>query len=154
VHYQARSITASKFARSWPPCASRNSVKHGLQVYFKVVRLRPPSSHDHPLQSASPNSHHYGLQVHLQTHSITASKCISELNVISASKCISECVGLSDQMHLQTRWITACKCISDLHDLGLHSHLQTRSITASKLAQSWPPSASTNSLDRDLGVHL
>jgi len=32
----------------------------------------------------------YGLQVRVQTRSITDSKCISEFNLISASKCISK----------------------------------------------------------------
>jgi hypothetical protein len=65
--------------------------------------------------------------MHLQTRSITASKCISEFNSITASKCISE-----------------------LLDLGLQMHLQTPlSSTRSR-----PASASPNSLDRCLQVHL
>jgi len=66
VYHQTRSITASKFARSWPPkCIS------------KPARSRPPI--------VSPNSLDCGLQVHLQTRSITASKCISEVTRSSFS---------------------------------------------------------------------
>ena len=76
----------------------------------------------------------HGLQVQLQTRSITASKCISEI------------LDLGLQMHLQTCSITASKCISEFHDLGLQVHLQTRSIMASKCISkhilSRPPSAS------------
>jgi len=86
------------------------------------------------------------LQVDLQTRSIMASQCISELN------------DRGHEMHLQTRSITASKCISILLDLDLQVHLQTRSIAASqfisKLAQSRPPSASLSSLDHALPVLL
>jgi len=68
---------------SRPPSASPNSLYHGLQVHLSDTWSRPPN--------ASPNSLYHGLQVylwvqlnlglqmHLQTRSITASKCISEL---------------------------------------------------------------------------
>jgi len=116
-----------------------------------LARSRPPS--------ASPNSLDHGLQVYLQTHSITACK----LRTIMASKCISKLarsrppsaslssLDLSLQVHLQTHSITASKCISEftitaskcisqlarlrppsLHHHGLQLHLQTGSITASK----------------------
>ena len=86
VHLQTRSITAPKFAPSWPPSASPNSLDHGLQVNLQThsitaskctsthARLRPPSSHDHGLQVhlqsrwlRPPSSHHHGLQVRLKT---------------------------------------------------------------------------------------
>jgi hypothetical protein len=124
----------------------------------KLDRSRRSSSHDH------------GLQVHLQTRSITASKCISEFNLISASKCISELLDLGLQMHQETPSITASKCISELHHHGLQLHLQTRSIMASKcisefnsitaskciskLAPFRPPSASLSSLNQRLQVLL
>jgi len=111
----------------------------------KLARSRPPN--------ASRNSLDRGLQVHLQTRSIAASKCISEFNLISASKCISDFTrsrppsaspnsldhGLP--VHLQTRSITASKCISILAPV-------------SNLARLPPPSASPNSLDHGLGVYL
>jgi len=105
--------------------------------------LPPP---DWPPPSTPPISIDLGLQGHHQTRSITASKCISELHAL----------GL--QVHLQTHSITDSKCISELHDLGLQVHLQIRSITPSKrisqFTRSWPPSASPNSLDLGLQVHL
>jgi len=120
----------------------------------------PPDlpSPDRPPASTPPISIDHGLQVHLQPHSITASKCICELHDH----------GL--QVYLQTRLITTSKCIWELHKLGLQVYFRARSITASmcisefnlisaskcisKLAQSRPPSASPNSLNHGLHVHL
>ena len=89
----------------------------------KLARLRPPSSHDH------------GLQMHLQTRSITAFKCISEFT-ITASKCISTLARLRPpsshdhglQLHPQTGSITASKCISEFTQSLSPSASQTRSI--------------------------
>jgi len=36
VYIQTGSITASNFARSWPPSASANSLNHSLQVYLQT----------------------------------------------------------------------------------------------------------------------
>jgi len=99
-------------------------------------------------------------QVDPQTHSITASKCISEFHhrgvqmhlqtrSITSSKWISELHSLSLQMHLHTRWITAFKCISEFNlisaskcmseflDLGLQVHLETHSITGPSSSMSY-----------------
>jgi len=67
----------------------------------------------------SPNSLDHGLQAHLQTPSITASKCISKL-----------------------AWLQP----PSSHDHGLHVHLETGSSTAAKFPRSWPPCASPKSL--------
>jgi len=116
----------------------------------KLARSRPPS--------LSPNSLDYGLQVHLQTRSITASKCISKLAQLRPPSLLDH--GL--QVYLQTRTIMASKSISKLTllrppsslDHGLQVSLQTRSITASKsiskLALIRPPSLH----DHGLQVHL
>ena len=56
--------------------------------------------------SASPNSLDHGLQVHLQTRSITASKCISKLARYWPPSSLD--------YGLQFRSITASKCISKL----------------------------------------
>jgi len=101
---------------SWSPSASPNSLYHGLQVYLWVEL-------------------DLGLQVHLQTRSITASKCISQLH------------NLGLQMHLHTCLITASKCISKL----ALSWPPSASLSST---WSWPPSASPNSLDHGLQVHL
>jgi len=101
VYLQTRSITASKciskLARSRPPSVSPDSLDYGLQVrtimasmcISKLARSQPPS--------ASLSSLDLSLKVHLQTRSITASKCISEF-MITASKCISNTL---DQLYLQ-----------------------------------------------------
>jgi len=87
--------------------------------------------------SASPNSLDYGLQVHHQTHLITAFKCISELTPFRPPG--SHNHGL--QVHLQTSSITASKWISKLAklqpasvrpnwlDYGRRVHIQVHSIT-------------------------
>jgi len=80
----------------------------------KLGRLRPPSSH------------HHGLQVHLQTRTITASKCISKLAQAHPPSVSLNSLDLSLQVYLQTRTISASKCMSKL-DYGR----QTCSITAS-----------------------
>jgi len=109
------------------------------------------------------------LQMSVQTYSITASKWITELldlglqmhlrtRIITASKCISELLNLGLQIRLQPCSITASKCISELLDLGLQciSKLaQSRPPSGSlSSTRSRPPSASSNSLDRGLQVHL
>jgi hypothetical protein len=90
---------------------------------------------DRPPPSTHPISINHGLQVHLQTRLITASKCISELHDR----------GL--QMHLQTRSIVASKCISEFN-------LTSASKCISKLARLRPPSVSQSSLNHGLPVHL
>jgi len=115
--------------------------------------------------SESLNSLVHGLQVHLQTRSITASNfalswppsAYLQTRTITASKCIPKLTPLRPpsshdhglHVHLPTSSITASKCISKLawlrppssQDHGLQVHLQTCSITASNFALSWPPSA-------------
>jgi len=132
----------------------------------------------YPPPSASHNSLGHGLQVYLETHSITASKCISKVHSISASKCMSQLVRSlppspcpnslchGHRLHLQTRSITASECISKLsplrppssHDRDLQVHLPTRWITApkciSKLGRLRSRSVSLSSLDQGLQVYL
>jgi len=64
--------------------------------------------------SASPNSHNYGLQVHLQIRSITASKCISRLARLQPLSASSNLLYPSVQVYLETRSIRASECISKL----------------------------------------
>jgi len=89
-----------------------------------------PAVHRLPLR-IRPNSLDYGLQVHLQSRSIMASKCISKCARLRPSS--SHDHGLQVQLH--THLITASKCFS-------------------KLARSRPLSASPNSLDFSLQVYL
>jgi len=118
----------SNFARSRPPSPSPNSLDHGLQLHIWVHLI-------------------FALEVHLQTRSIPASKCISELTWSSVSNCISK--------HARSRPPSAS--LSSL-DVGLQAHLQTRSITASncisEFTQSPSPSSSPHLLDPSLQVHL
>jgi hypothetical protein len=99
----------------------------------RAVHQLPPSTR--------PNSLDYGLQVHLQTRSITASKCISKL---AQSWPPSVCPNSLDH-GIQVPTIMASKCIYTLArslpssvslnslDYGLQVHLQSRSIMASKV---------------------
>jgi len=79
--FQSRSMIASKYIS-------------------KLARLWP--------QSSSLRSHDYGLQVHLQTWSSTASKCISKRTRLRPPSLHADGV----EVHLHTRSITASKCIS------------------------------------------
>ena len=82
LYLQSRSITASKFARSWPP------------------------------QGISPNSLDHGLQVHLQTHSITASQCISKLSRSRPPTIFPNTLDCGLPVHLQACSIIASECVS------------------------------------------
>jgi len=122
-----------------PTFASQLTDDLSLSTWCTIHRPRPstrPISLDHRLRSVSPPSLEYGLQVHLQSCSISASQCISKLARLRPS--CSHDHGL--QVHLQTRSIVASNCISkltrlrptSLHDHGRLVHLETRSIMASE----------------------
>jgi len=161
---QIRSITTSKciskFTLSQPPNASPNPLHHGLQVHLWVTRSQRPNASPNPLD-LSLQVHLWVqldlvLQMHLQTRSISASKCISELHnlqtrSITTSKCISE-----------FNLISASKWIFELLDLGLHHSLQVYFWVQLDhglqvhlwVTRSRPPNASPNPLDLGLQVHL
>jgi len=88
---------------------------------------RPPS--------ASRNSHNLGLQLHLHTESIMASKCISKLCCSWPRSVSLSSLNPGLHLHQQTRLITPAECISEF-------------------TPCLPPSASPNSLDHGLQVHL
>jgi len=127
-----RSITASKFAPSWPP-----------KSISKFGELRPPSSHDHGLQSASPNTLFHDLQV----RTIVATKCIF---ILAQSPPRSASLSSLDHV-IQTHSITASQSCTIM---ATEVHLQTCSITASKFAQSRPPSASLSIPHHHFQAHL
>jgi len=92
------------------------------------------------------------LQLLVQSPSIMASKCISKLARWQPPSASPNSLHHGLQLHLQTRSVTSSKCISRL------AHLQPASsqddgheVHISKLAQSRPPSVSTNSVD--YGLH-
>jgi hypothetical protein len=119
-----------------------------------TIHRQPPSPR--------PISHDHGLQVHLQTCSITAAKGFPKLAGLWPRS--SHHSGL--QVYLQTPSIRASRCISRLASLRLASvyHpcllvvLQTRSIRISecisKLTPSRASSVSRNMLDHGLQVYL
>jgi hypothetical protein len=132
--------------RQRPPNASSNPLDRGLQVYLSVQL-------------------DLGLQVHLQTRSITGSKCLSELTQSRPPSASPNSLDHGLQVHLQTCSITASKCISKLARLqppnslnhGLQVYLRTCSITISKcisqFTRSRPSSASRNSRHDSLQVY-
>jgi len=67
----------------------------------KLARLRAPSSLDH------------GLQVHLQTRSITASQCISKLAWSRPPSVSPNTLDYHLQENLQSRSLTASECVSE-----------------------------------------
>jgi len=69
----------------------------------KLARSRPPS--------ASVSSLNLGLQVHLQTRSITAPQCISEFTPSRPPSASPNSIDHGLPVHLQTRSITASKYI-------------------------------------------
>jgi len=83
-------LTTSKYssnlARWWPPSASSNLLKHGLQVQLQTRSIVASKCISKVALLQIPNSLHCGLQVHLQTRTIAASKCISKL---ARSRCPS-----------------------------------------------------------------
>ena len=92
--------------------------------------LLPP---DWPPTSTPPILMDLGLQVHLQSCLITASKCISDFNLILAFKCISK--------------LAPSRPPSASASLLYHSLKVHLSVTQS-------PNASPNSLDHGLDVHV
>jgi len=119
-----------------------------------LARSRPPS--------VSLKSLDHGLQVYLQTGSITACKFGRSRPPSASPNSLDH--GL--QVYLQTRSMIASKCISKFDrlrprsslDPGLQVDLQILSITASKciskLARSRPRSVSLSSVDRHFQAHL
>jgi len=106
VLVQSRSITASKCISRLARLRAPRSHDHCLQVHIsKLARSRPPS--------VSPNSLDYGLQVHLQTRSITISECISKFTRSRPPSVSPNTLDYRLQVHLQIRSITALEYISE-----------------------------------------
>ena len=99
----------------------------------------------------SRNSFDHGFQVPLQSHLITACMCIPNLAQLRPHSSHNGVL----QVYPLTYSIMASKSISKLvrlwppswHNYGLRVHI-------SNLAPSWPPSASPNCHDHELGVNL
>jgi hypothetical protein len=110
------SITASKFIsyptqlqlRRWSPTLPNFRLQTYTVTASKCIstlpRLWPPSLHNHNHQNNLPNSLNYGLSVHLLTESIIAFNCIQTCT-IAASKCLSNLALLrcSEMVDLEGR---------------------------------------------------
>ena len=170
-------LPASLSALSGPCCTQFSTlpqlwvnqwIESQLPLHMPPVLLPPKQLPPDPLPPyVSPYMLNYVFQVHHWVHSISASKCISELNRSHPPSSSLSSLNIGLQMRLQTRLIPPSKCISQFtHSLDLQVHRQTCSITACKciseftpisvskcisnLARSRPPSASRNMLDHEL----
>ena len=135
-------------------------------IESQLLLCLPPNQ---PTPSTPPISLDHSLQVHVQTRSITASMCTSNLARSRPPSASVSSLNLGLQVHLQTHRITSSQCISKLAqsrphsgslsslNLSLQLHLQPRSVVASQfisiLARSRPRSASLSSLDPGLQLH-
>ena len=106
-----------------PPSQSTSSRLTTSKYSSNLARSWPPG--------ASLNSLDHGLQVHLHTRSITASKGISKLDQLRPPSAQDH----GHQVHVLTCPITASECIA-------------------KLVKVRPPSVSANTLNHGLEVHL
>jgi len=131
----------SEFIEPWPPCVSANSHGHGIQVHTMMPSQHIPNLAQSLLRSASPCTLDYGLQVHLQSHSIMVFKyrlswspnSLSILNQLQPSK--SDDYGVNED--LQTRLIVVSKFVQFQHRSTsaqlLKYTLQVKMIMASKV---------------------
>jgi len=121
---------------------------------FSLARSHPPKCITKIAPLQSPCSYGHGVQVHLQTCSITASQSISnlpdyslEVHIIMASKYNSRLA------RFRLRGASRCSL-----DHGIEVYIQILSMIAakcsSKLAQSLSQSVSLSSLDHALQVFL
>jgi hypothetical protein len=114
---------------------------------WNLNRSRPPSLHDH------------GLQVHLQTRKIMASKCISVLNMISASEGIHKLARSQPPIASPSPPISQPPCAylnysisaSKCHSKPPGSQPPSRSLSSTRFR---PPRAFRNLRDHGLQVHL
>jgi len=88
-----------------------------------------------------------------------ASKCISQQTPLRLPGASLSSLNLGLPVHLQTRSIMASKCIAEFtRSVGLQVYHKIRSIPASKyiseFTRSQSPSASPNTLDHGLKVHV
>jgi hypothetical protein len=109
------SITASNFARLWPPSVSPHSLDYGLQVLLRSHSRMTSKCISQQAQLRAAILDDRGLQVHLQTRSNTVSKYISEL-----TRFLPPCLD-HHSLHMlwQDRSITASELISEFTHLSL-----------------------------------
>jgi len=119
LNLHVHSITSSKRISSLfclqLPCASVSSVNHWIQVYiqtpssmaskffYKLARSQPASSHD----ECPANLFEYDLQVQLPAHSITGSKCITNLDLSRLPSASLSSLDLGSQVHVSVPSILA-----------------------------------------------
>jgi len=128
-----------------------------LQVNQLMKRVCTRGAVHRPPLITWPNSHNYGLQVHLQTRMVTASKLARSqpqgVSLKSLDYGLQVCIS---------KWISKLarslppSVFPNSVDLSLQVHLKTALISEciSKFTWSRPPSASLDSLDHILQVYV
>ena len=117
---------------------------------------RPPPDQpppDQPTPNTPPIWNEHGLQVHLQTRSMTAAKCITKLAQSRPWSASLSSLDLGLKLDLYSRSITASKFAltrtPTLLDYAVAMHLCIHLMSASKcisiVAWIWPPSTSLSS---------
>jgi len=101
---------------------------------------------DRPPPTIPPITLDHSLQVHLQTHLITASKCISKLVRSQPPSSSTKSLDHVLQVHLGLHLISASQCISKL--------TPSRPPIASEFTQSQSPVESSNWIDYGPGVYI
>jgi len=128
-------------AIQWPPpgtCQMLLDSSPEVLVATRSITASKCMSQPAPLLATS--LHHHDLQVHLQTHSIMVSTCISQLTLLWPPSVSPNSLNYGLQVYLQTCAFLATKCIIELARLlppssfehQLHIHLETHSIMASE----------------------
>jgi hypothetical protein len=133
-----------------PACCPYTALKY----VPKLARFQPTSSHDRCLQAnfqsrrfLHPSSLDQGLQVHLQTRTIMASKLACWRPPSASPNSLD--YGLQVHMIMASKWESP-----NSHNEGLEWHLQTPTIRVSKFAWPWHPSVSKYSLNHGFRVSL
>jgi len=172
VHVQTSLITSSKFAQWWPPIPYPNSLSYSLQVatIFATMCISnhtpvwPPSesvSYSILASKRNPEFFNVSLQVHHQTHLITATrdglwkpKIASpnsadrslQIDMIMTSKWFPTVAQIQHPSASLSYLISASKYMSILAKLqppsGYLSYLITASMCIPRIARSQTPSAS------------
>ena len=94
VYLQTGSITTSKLAPSRPPSASPKSLNPSIKLYLSTGTIMASRFAPSRLPSPSPQWLDHSLQVHLHIRSITASIVHLQTHSITPSKCLSQLTWL------------------------------------------------------------
>jgi len=110
VYLHVPSITTSRLTRTCTPNVSPNSVYHRLQIRRIESSKSITKLSWLQLPGASLTLRGFGLQAHVQTHSIMAPKCNSKITWFRPEHLPTHDLHVS----LQACWIMALECLTEL----------------------------------------